>query len=56
MFCSLITDLIGREMKCSQCLCELINEGLNEKWSSVSRATWFCRRALARCSAPCKPI
>jgi hypothetical protein len=56
MFCSLTTDLIVGEIKCGQCLCELMNEWLNKKKSSGSCSTWFCRRALARCSAPCKPI
>jgi hypothetical protein len=31
MFCSLITDLIAREIKCVQCLFELMNERLNKK-------------------------
>jgi hypothetical protein len=39
MFCSLITDLIPREMKCGQCLCELMKKwiiGKCDKWPAFS--------------------
>jgi hypothetical protein len=56
MFCSLITDSIVKEIKCDQCLFEIVNECLNENQNSASRVTLFCFSAEARCSAPCGPI
>ena len=47
MLCSLIADLVNREVKCGECLYEIL---IAEKDEFVN-VTLFCFRVLARCCA-----